>query len=145
MTENEAKVKTVGNMLLCNNTARAMVSNIAPFNTGAEEYNTIIDPSAIIDTLSIYVDFLCGKKIGLGFQCNQHKFHQESLNTEHDRQVLCSCSTPPEEGAIALIFNAFSALALNHARDADVALYSVSVIFCQFKPHFGPFPSFEIV
>lgn len=62
MTENEAKVKTVGNMLLCNNTAKAMVSNIAPFNTGAEQYNTIADPSAIFDTLSICMDFLRGKK-----------------------------------------------------------------------------------
>lgn len=65
-------------MFLCNNTTRAMVSNIAPFDTGAEQYDTIIDPSAIIDTLSICVDFLHGKKVGQGFWCNQHKFQHES-------------------------------------------------------------------
>lgn len=36
------------------------------------------------------------------FQCQLHKCHYASLNTEHDRQALCSCSAPLSKGVVCL-------------------------------------------
>lgn len=43
-----------------------------------------------------------------GLQCQRHKFYCESLNTEHDREVVCSCSAPPAEDAVCLLLTHIS-------------------------------------
>lgn len=51
----------------------------------------------------LYLFASCGfsgiKEVCTVSQCQQHKFYLESLNTADKRH--CSCSTPPEEGAVA--------------------------------------------